>query len=389
MPVFFVCAGLLGLLAVSLTVSVGRLRMQKKIYLGDGGDPEMLAAIRAHGNFMEYVPLCLALIYFVSDYYGYWPSAIASLILLLSRVLHAGGLLGLIPLGRTIGAAGTTIILAVGLGHVHLCGLQPEAVLTGRAATDGRAGHRSALAVRRDRAVCGLVAARPAADPERPLVRAPPPQPADRPRQPAAGRRDQAVPAHQAPGADRPPGLRPAGGRRRQRLRPRQQPAARGGDDRGPSLCARDRADLQRLYLLQGGLLDRPRRRPLPLPRAPGLRRRAHHGRRGARHHRGVRHEPPQQHGLRAGGLPGGRAHGAQLRRRRMGAHLAIAAAHPLDGRLLRAPQLQQSDLSPGAGALRAHGDRGGRGAGDVSRGRAVARRPSCASPSSACSTTC
>ena len=112
MPVFFVCAGLLGLLAVSLTVSVGRLRMQKKIYLGDGGDPDMLSAIRAHGNFMEYVPLCLALIYFASDYYGYWPVAIASLILLISRVLHAGGLLGFIPLGRTIGAAGTTIILA-------------------------------------------------------------------------------------------------------------------------------------------------------------------------------------------------------------------------------------------------------------------------------------
>ncbi len=113
MPVFFVCAGLLGLLAVSLTVSVGRLRMQKKIWLGDGGDPEMLAAIRAHGNFIEYVPLSLALIYFASDYYGYWPVAITSLVLLISRVLHAGGLLGLIPLGRMIGASGTTIVLAI------------------------------------------------------------------------------------------------------------------------------------------------------------------------------------------------------------------------------------------------------------------------------------
>ena len=113
MPVFFVCAGLLGLLAVSLTVSVGRLRMQKKIYLGDGGDPEMLTAIRTHGNFMEYVPLCLALIYFASDYYGYWPVAITSLVLLIARVLHAGGLLGFMPLGRTIGAAGTTIVLVV------------------------------------------------------------------------------------------------------------------------------------------------------------------------------------------------------------------------------------------------------------------------------------
>jgi uncharacterized protein len=113
MPVFFVCAGLLGLLAVSLTVSVGRLRMQKKIYLGDGGDPEMLAAIRAHGNFMEYVPLCLVLIYVVSDFYTFWYVAVLSLALLLSRVLHAGGLLGFIPLGRTLGASGTTLILAI------------------------------------------------------------------------------------------------------------------------------------------------------------------------------------------------------------------------------------------------------------------------------------
>jgi uncharacterized membrane protein YecN with MAPEG domain len=113
MPVFFVCAGLLGLLAVSLTVSVGRLRMQKKIYLGDGGDPEMLAAIRAHGNFMEYVPLCLLLIYVVSDFYTFWYVAVLSLVLLLSRVLHAGGLLGFIPLGRTLGAGGTTLILAI------------------------------------------------------------------------------------------------------------------------------------------------------------------------------------------------------------------------------------------------------------------------------------
>ena len=123
MPVFFVCAGLLGLLAVSLTVSVGRLRMQKKIYLGDGGDPEMLAAIRAHGNFMEYVPLCLALIYFASDYYGYWPVAIVSLVLLISRVLHAGGLLGFIPLGRTLGASGTTLILAITSAMLIISGI--------------------------------------------------------------------------------------------------------------------------------------------------------------------------------------------------------------------------------------------------------------------------
>ena len=123
MPVFFVCAGLLGLLAVSLTVSVGRLRMRKKIYLGDGGDAEMLAAIRTHGNFMEYVPLCLLLIYIVSDFFSFWYVAVLSLALLLSRVLHAGGLLGFIPLGRTLGAAGTTLILAVTSAMLIMSGI--------------------------------------------------------------------------------------------------------------------------------------------------------------------------------------------------------------------------------------------------------------------------
>jgi uncharacterized protein len=123
MPVFFVCAGLLGLLAVTLTVSVGRMRMQKKIYLGDGGDSEMLAAIRAHGNFMEYVPLCLLLIYIESDFYSFWYVAVLSLVLLLSRVLHAGGLLGFIPLGRTLGAAGTTLILAVTSAMLIMSGI--------------------------------------------------------------------------------------------------------------------------------------------------------------------------------------------------------------------------------------------------------------------------
>lgn len=113
MPVFYVCAGLLGLLAVSLTVSVGRLRGQKKIFLGDGGDPEMLAAIRAHGNFMEFVPLCLVLLYVVSDFYGFWTIAVLSLVLLVSRLLHAGGMLGFVPKGRLLGALGTTVLLAV------------------------------------------------------------------------------------------------------------------------------------------------------------------------------------------------------------------------------------------------------------------------------------
>ncbi len=113
MPVFFVCAGLLGLLTVILTLHVGRLRGQKKIFLGDGGDPEMQAAIRAHANLIEFAPLCLLLIYMASDFYGFWTTAGLSLVLVISRLLHAGGMLGIVPQGRLLGASGTTLVLAI------------------------------------------------------------------------------------------------------------------------------------------------------------------------------------------------------------------------------------------------------------------------------------
>lgn len=111
MPVFFVCAGLIGLLAVILTVNIARLRGKKKINLGDGGDKEMQAAIRAHANLIEFAPLCLLLIYFVSDFYGFRVTAALSVVLLISRALHAGGMLGVIPQGRFLGATGTTLVL--------------------------------------------------------------------------------------------------------------------------------------------------------------------------------------------------------------------------------------------------------------------------------------
>jgi uncharacterized membrane protein YecN with MAPEG domain len=113
MPVFFVCAGLIGLLAAVLTVNVGIMRGRKKINLGDGGDPEMIAAIRAHANLIEFAPLCLLLIYVASDFYGFWTTAALSALFFLARVLHAGGMLGVIPQGRFLGATGTTLVLSV------------------------------------------------------------------------------------------------------------------------------------------------------------------------------------------------------------------------------------------------------------------------------------
>ena len=111
MPVFFVCAGLIGILAALLSIHVGRVRGRKKIFLGDGGDQEMISAMRAHANLIEYAPLTLLLIYLASDFHGFWATAVISVVFLLARVLHAGGMLGMIPQGRFLGAAGTMIVL--------------------------------------------------------------------------------------------------------------------------------------------------------------------------------------------------------------------------------------------------------------------------------------
>jgi uncharacterized membrane protein YecN with MAPEG domain len=123
MTVFFVCAGLLGLLAAILTVYVGHLRGKKKIFLGDGGDPEMLSAIRAHANLIELAPLCLLIIWLLHGPYGNGTIAVLAMILTIARFLHAGGMLGFLKFGRAAGAMATTAILAIASLLLILAGL--------------------------------------------------------------------------------------------------------------------------------------------------------------------------------------------------------------------------------------------------------------------------
>jgi len=57
-----VLASILGLIFIKLSFNVIALRRKNKISLGAGGIEELDRAIRAHGNFSEYVPLGLLLI---------------------------------------------------------------------------------------------------------------------------------------------------------------------------------------------------------------------------------------------------------------------------------------------------------------------------------------
>lgn len=125
MTVFFICAGLLGLLAALLTLNVGRVRGRKKIFLGDGGDPEMIAAVRAHGNLIELAPLCLLLIWLLHGPYGNRTIAVLAVLLTAARYIHAAGMLGYIParIGRPIGAGVTASVLGIASILLILAGL--------------------------------------------------------------------------------------------------------------------------------------------------------------------------------------------------------------------------------------------------------------------------
>ncbi len=58
-------AAILGLIFTFLSFRTVRLRQKFRTSLGDGQQPLLQRAIRVHGNFSEYVPFTLLLIYFV------------------------------------------------------------------------------------------------------------------------------------------------------------------------------------------------------------------------------------------------------------------------------------------------------------------------------------
>ena len=109
-------AGILGLMSIVIAFQAGSMRGKTKIPIGDGGNPDMLLAMRRHANFVEYTPLALILIGLVEM--GGAPVAAVHALgagLVVFRASHALGLKGdtMAGVGRILGAAGTTLVLLV------------------------------------------------------------------------------------------------------------------------------------------------------------------------------------------------------------------------------------------------------------------------------------
>ncbi|SFJ77845.1 MAPEG family protein [Methylophaga sulfidovorans] len=86
-------ASLCALLIVKLSLGVIAVRRQRKIRLGDGGDEELQAAIRAQGNATEYIPITLILMFLLENIVVYnWIIHLAGITLLTGRIIHAIGI---------------------------------------------------------------------------------------------------------------------------------------------------------------------------------------------------------------------------------------------------------------------------------------------------------
>ena len=114
LQVFALYAAINAAIILILAVLVTRARRKHKVLLGDGSNPDLLRAQRAHGNAVEYVPLALILLLTLA-------SLKASLIVIhvigalltFGRILHAVGLSR--SSGVSIGRAGGTLLIGVSL----------------------------------------------------------------------------------------------------------------------------------------------------------------------------------------------------------------------------------------------------------------------------------
>lgn len=123
MIVTLITAGVCAFIALVLAVRCTQIRRSASIGFGDGGNDMLIARMRAHANFSEYVPLLLILIGVIEFKVGSGPSvAVAGVALILVRIAHAVGMALPVPNApRVVGTAGTfTLLIALGVWAIVL-----------------------------------------------------------------------------------------------------------------------------------------------------------------------------------------------------------------------------------------------------------------------------
>ena len=115
-PITALYAGLLALFGIYLAYGAGSLRGKTGISVGDGGNKELLTAMRKHGNWAEFTPIALILlgVLELNGVGALWLHIFGG-VFLVTRICHAFGLEPdsiQNPL-RAVGAGGGTLVVVV------------------------------------------------------------------------------------------------------------------------------------------------------------------------------------------------------------------------------------------------------------------------------------
>lgn len=119
-PITALYAGLLAFIMLGLAMGTGLARGKHKVSLGDGDNPELLVAIRRHGNAVEFVPMVLILLALLeaNGASAAWLHGLGAA-LLIARIAHPLGLSAIraVHPARIIGASGTFLVMALAAGY--------------------------------------------------------------------------------------------------------------------------------------------------------------------------------------------------------------------------------------------------------------------------------
>jgi len=116
MPITPLFAAIFAIFYIVLSFKVISHRLNKQISLGSANDKDLETAIRVHGNFSEYVPLALLLMWFLEVIvYSSDLTMMLGCILLFSRFAHVIGLNDMKNkmIYRRVGMLGTFAVILV------------------------------------------------------------------------------------------------------------------------------------------------------------------------------------------------------------------------------------------------------------------------------------
>jgi uncharacterized membrane protein YecN with MAPEG domain len=139
LPITLAISGAAALVNFWLAWRVGQKRMSEKVLIGDGGNPDVIARMRAHANYVEFTPFVLILIALIELATGthvwLW---IVGAVYLIGRLAHAIGMDKNYPNPfRMLGIVSTMLIMVgLALYAVAIPFIAPAALDSGAEVVD-------------------------------------------------------------------------------------------------------------------------------------------------------------------------------------------------------------------------------------------------------------